>query len=157
MRNRAIALVVPDCSAVAAAIEERGGIPLFSLLSEFAAGVREGMSAPNDKFGRTAAWMIAKADKWPSKVAAFVGSHGFLGHKMREIGSRSYFHEHAPDFDLLIRRSSRHHRDPTRDTRSSAALSRFDRSLYLPPPCGGTISAIREESSKASLSLSSKI
>lgn len=55
----------------------------------------------NRKVGRTAAWMIAKAAKRPGKVAVFVGSHRFHGHELREIGFRSYFREHAPDFEVL--------------------------------------------------------
>ncbi|MGH6810393.1 MAG: LacI family DNA-binding transcriptional regulator, partial [Ensifer adhaerens] len=92
-RNQAIALVAPDYPAVTATVEElkERGIPVFSLLSDFAAGVREGyIGLNNHKVGRTAAWMIAKAAKRPGKVAAFVGSHRFLGHELREIGFRSY-------------------------------------------------------------------
>ncbi|HEV7310748.1 LacI family DNA-binding transcriptional regulator [Ensifer sp.] len=103
-RNQAIALVAPDFPAVTTAIEDlkARGIPVFSLLSDFAAGVREGyVGLNNHKVGRTAAWMIAKAAKRPGKVAAFVGSHRFLGHELREIGFRSYFREHAPDFQVL--------------------------------------------------------
>jgi LacI family transcriptional regulator len=37
----------------------------------------------------------------PGKVALFVGSHRFHGHELREIGFRSFFREHAPEFMLL--------------------------------------------------------
>ena len=63
-RNQAVALVGPDYPAVTAAVEElkEKGIPVFSLLSDFAAGVREGYVGLNNRtVGRTAAWMIAKA------------------------------------------------------------------------------------------------
>ncbi|EFG9941130.1 substrate-binding domain-containing protein, partial [Escherichia coli] len=43
----------------------------------------------------------AKCAKRPGKVALFVGSHGFHGHELREIGLRSYFREHAPQFSVL--------------------------------------------------------
>jgi len=103
-RNQAIALVGPDYPAVTAVVEEfkQRGIPVFSLLSDFATGVREGyVGLNNRKAGRTAAWMIAKAARRPGKVAAFVGSHRFHGHELREIGFRSYFRENAPEFEVL--------------------------------------------------------
>ncbi|WP_438755094.1 LacI family DNA-binding transcriptional regulator [Pararhizobium sp. O133] len=103
-RNQAVALVCPDHPAVTAVVEElrHRGIPVFSLLSDFAAGVREGYVGLNNRtVGRTAAWMIAKAARKPGKVATFIGSHRFHGHELREIGFRSYFRENAPDFEVL--------------------------------------------------------
>ena len=103
-RNQAIALVGPDYPAVTAVVEElkQRGIPVFSLLSDLATGVREGyVGLNNRKAGRTAAWMIAKAARKPGKVAVFVGSHRFHGHELREIGFRSYFRENAPEFEVL--------------------------------------------------------
>lgn len=103
-RNQAVALVCPDYPAVTAAVEElrEKGVPVFSLLSDFAAGVREGYVGLNNRtVGRTAAWMIAKAARKPGKVATFIGSHRFHGHELREIGFRSYFRENAPEFEVL--------------------------------------------------------
>lgn len=103
-RNQAVALVGPDYPAVTAAVEElrERGVPVFSLLSDLATGVREGyVGLNNRKAGRTAAWMIAKAAREPGKVACFVGSHRFHGHELREIGFRSYFRENAPDFEVV--------------------------------------------------------
>ena len=104
VRNQAVAVVCPDYPAVTAAVEDlrEKGIPVFSLLSDFAAGVREGYVGLNNRtVGRTAAWMIAKAARKPGKVATFIGSHRFHGHELREIGFRSYFRENAPDFEVL--------------------------------------------------------
>lgn len=149
-RNQAIALVAPDYPAVTAVVEElkERGIPVFSLLSDFAAGVREGyVGLNNHKVGRTAAWMIAKAAKRPGKVAAFVGSHRFLGHELREIGFRSYFREHAPDFEVLDTMVNL----DTAEITHEATLNLLQRhpdliGFYV---CGGgmegAISAIREE------------
>ncbi|RDL47436.1 HTH-type transcriptional regulator MalR [Ensifer sp. M14] len=149
-RNQAIALVAPDYPAVTAVVEElkERGIPVFSLLSDFAAGVREGyVGLNNHKVGRTAAWMIAKAAKKPGKVAAFVGSHRFLGHELREIGFRSYFREHAPDFEVLDTMVNL----DTAEITHEATLNLLQRhpdltGFYV---CGGgmegAISAIREE------------
>ncbi len=149
-RNQAIALVAPDYPAVTAVVEElkERGIPVFSLLSDFAAGIREGyIGLNNHKVGRTAAWMIAKAAKRPGKVAAFVGSHRFLGHELREIGFRSYFREHASEFEVLDTMVNL----DTAEITHEATLNLLQRhpdltGFYV---CGGgmegAISAIREE------------
>lgn len=103
-RSRAIAMVSVDHPSINAAVAElkESGIPVFSLLSDFATGVRAGyIGLNNRKAGRTAAWIIAKTAKKPGKVAVFVGSHRFLGQEMREIGFRSYFRELAPEFELI--------------------------------------------------------
>lgn len=103
-RSQSIALVAPDYPAVTAAIEElkEKGIPVFSLLSDFSTGVRQGyIGVDNRKVGRTAAWVIARSARRPGKVACFVGSHRFHGHELREIGFRSYFRENAPEFEVL--------------------------------------------------------
>ncbi|WP_284283772.1 LacI family DNA-binding transcriptional regulator [Mesorhizobium amorphae] len=103
-KTHAVALVSPDHPKVTAAVEalKVRGIPVFSLLSDFATGVREGyVGLNNRKAGRTAAWMIAKCARRPGKVAVFVGSHRFHGEELREIGLRSYFRERAPSFTVL--------------------------------------------------------
>lgn len=103
-RCRSIGLVAPDHPAITAAIDalKARGIPVFSLLSDFAAGIREGyVGVNNRKAGRTAAWMIAKTAEKPGKVAIFVGSHRFHGHELREIGFRAFFREEAPAFTVL--------------------------------------------------------
>ena len=103
-RSQSIALVAPDYPAVTAAIEElkEKDIPVFSLLSDFSTGVRQGyIGVDNRKVGRTAAWVIARSARRPGKVACFVGSHRFHGHELREIGFRSYFRENAPEFEVL--------------------------------------------------------
>ncbi len=63
-KSRAIALVGPDHPTLTVAVEalKAKGLPVFSLLSDFASGVREGyVGLDNRKVGRTAAWMISKA------------------------------------------------------------------------------------------------
>lgn len=103
-RCQAVAIVSPDYPAITAVVEElkQKNIPVFSLLSDFASGVREAyIGLNNGQVGRTAAWMIRKAAKRPGKVALFVGSHRFNGHELREIGFRSYFRECGPDFEVL--------------------------------------------------------
>ncbi|WP_095204627.1 LacI family DNA-binding transcriptional regulator [Mesorhizobium carmichaelinearum] len=103
-RCHGIAVVAPDHPKITAAVEELNakGIPVFSLVSDFAAGVRQGyIGLDNRKVGRTAAWMLSNAAKRPGKVAVFVGSHRFQAHELRDSGFRSYFREHAPTFEVL--------------------------------------------------------
>ena len=103
-RCQAIAMVAPDHPTIAAEVEalKAKGIPVFSLLSDFAAGIRQGyIGLHNLKVGRTAGWMIDRVAKQPGKVAVFVGSHRFHGHELRETGFRSYFREKAPGFEIL--------------------------------------------------------
>lgn len=103
-KNQAVAMVSPDYPAITATVEDlkQKGVPVFSLLSDFALGVREGyVGLNNRKVGRTAAWMITKSARAPGKVAVFVSSHRFNGHELREIGFRSYFRELAPQFEVL--------------------------------------------------------
>lgn len=100
----AVALVSPDHPTVTAAVAEvkARGVPVFSLLSDFATGIREGyVGIDNLKVGRTAAWMISRCARKPGKVALLVGSHRFHGHELREIGFRAFFREHAPEFTVL--------------------------------------------------------
>ena len=101
---QAIAMVAVDHPNITVAVAElrAKGMPMFSLLSDFATGIRSGyVGVDNRKVGRTAAWTISRAAKAPGKVAIFVGSQRFLGHDLREIGFRTYFREHAPEFHVL--------------------------------------------------------
>ncbi len=83
---------------------------VFSLLSDFAAGIREGyVGLDNRKVGRTAAWMISKAARRPARSPCFVGSHRFHGHELREIGFRSFFREQARNSPCLKRWSTWKH------------------------------------------------
>jgi LacI family transcriptional regulator len=103
-RAMAVAVVAPEHPAVsaAAAAVAAQGVPIFSLLSDFAPGTRAAyVGVHNGKVGRTAAWLIANCAKRPGKVALFVGSHRFHGHETREMGFRAFFREEAPDFTLL--------------------------------------------------------
>lgn len=100
----AVAATGLDHHKVTAAVSvlRQRGIPTFSLLSDFAQGVRESYVGTNNiKVGRTVAWLISKIARRPGKVAVFIGGHRFHGHELRETGFRSYFREYAPDFDLL--------------------------------------------------------
>lgn len=106
MRGRCDVLAATSVNhpEITAAVEElrEGGLSCFSLLSEFAQGVRVGYLGLNNlKVGRTAGWMIGLAAKGPGKVAIFVGGHRWHGHELRETGFRSYLREAAPRLAVL--------------------------------------------------------
>ena len=78
------------------------GIPTFSLLSDYAQGVRESYVGLNNlKVGRAVGWLMARMARRPGKVATFVGGHRYHGHELRETGLRSSFREYAPDLEVL--------------------------------------------------------
>jgi LacI family transcriptional regulator len=78
------------------------GIPTFSLLSDFAQGIRENYVGLNNlKVGRAVGWLMSSMARRPGKVATFIGGHRYHGHELRETGLRSSFREYAPDIDVL--------------------------------------------------------
>ena len=78
------------------------GIPTFSLLSDYAQGVRESYVGTNNlKVGRAVGWMMARLARRPGKVGIFIGGHRFHGHELRETGLRSAFRQYGPQFELL--------------------------------------------------------
>ncbi len=89
---------------VTAAVEDlrAQGIRVFSLLSDFAQGVRVGYLGLNNlKVGRTAGWITALGAKQPGKLLVFVGGHRFHGHELREAGYRGYLREVAPHLEVM--------------------------------------------------------
>lgn len=101
---QALAVVTIDHPTVSAAVADlrAKGVPVFSLLSDFAPGLRESyVGLNNRKAGRAAGWFIAKMAKTPGKVSILVGSSRFHGHEMREIGFRGFFREKAPAFEVI--------------------------------------------------------
>jgi len=97
----ALAMVSIEHPVITAAVAA-ARIPVFTLLSDCAEHSRAGyICIDNRKAGRSAAWLIAKTARSPGKVALFVGSHRYAGHELREIGFRSWFREHAPQFQIL--------------------------------------------------------
>ena len=146
----AIALTSLDHHTVTAAVQRlrQQGTPVFSLLSDFAQGVRESYVGLNNMMvGRTAAWFISRMAKRPGKVAIFVGSHRWHGHELRETGFRSFFREHAPRFEVLETLVNLE----TRPVTHEATLNLLDRhsdvaGFYVAGGgMEGAISALREE------------
>ncbi len=103
-RVQAVAITTIEHATINGVVSELKGrnVPVFSLLSDIAPGIREGyVGVDNRKAGRTAAWLISRMARGAGKVGIFVGSHRFWGHEMREIGFRTYFREHAPQFEVI--------------------------------------------------------
>lgn len=77
------------------------GVPTFSLLNDFAQGIRRNYIGLNNmKVGRQAAWMLTRTTA-PGKLAIFVGGKRWHGHDLREVGFRAYMREAAPGFSVL--------------------------------------------------------
>ena len=80
------------------------GVPVFSLLNDFAQGIRRNYVGSNNvKIGRVAAWMISRSVKQPGKLALFVGGNRWHGHDLREVGFRSFIRENTPRCRCSIR------------------------------------------------------
>lgn len=134
---------------VTAAVEELRdkGLRVFSLLSDFAQGVRSGYLGLNNlKVGRTAAWITALAAKGPGKLLLYVGGHRWHGHELRETGFRAYLREVAPQLEVLETVVNLETRQLTYET-TMAALSRHGdlRGIYVAGGgMEGAIAALRE-------------
>ncbi len=91
----------PEVSAAVEYLREQG-LPVFSLLSDFAQGARAGYVGLNNlKVGRTAGWLMATLSPDPGVMAIFVGGHRWHGHDLRETGFRGYLRECAPHLTVL--------------------------------------------------------
>lgn len=76
-------------------------VPVFSLLNDFAQGIRRSYIGLNNmKVGRQAAWMLTQTAT-PGRVAIFVGGNRWHGHDLREVGFRAFMRESAPGFETL--------------------------------------------------------
>lgn len=90
-----------DITQVVSELKEKS-IPTFALFNDFAPGVRHAYVGLNNiKVGRMASWMISTAANSVGKIGVFVGGHRWHGHELREMGFRSHFREHAPEFQIL--------------------------------------------------------
>ena len=100
----AIAVVAADHPYVTRAVDQlrSKGVPVFALISDLTAQGRAGfIGQDNWRVGRASAWAVSRLGKRPGKVGILVGSHRYLCQETFEMGFRSYFREHAPDFELL--------------------------------------------------------
>jgi len=103
-RADAIAMVATEHPSVGTTVAElaSAGIPVITLLSDAAPGARRAyLGLDHRKVGRTSAWLLSRCIRQPGKVAIFVGSHRFEGHELREIGTRSYLREAAPELEVI--------------------------------------------------------
>ena len=157
-QSQAVALVAIDHPTVSAAVEalKEKHIPVFSLLSDFASGVRCCyIGVDNRKAGRTAGWALAKTAPRPGKVAVFVGSHRFHGQELREIGLRAYLRENAPGFEVVETLVSLEAREIAHEA-TLDLLARHPDLVGIYVAGGGmegAISALREENMAGRLAL----
>lgn len=103
-RSQAVAMTSIDHPRITDAVAQLAerGVPVYSLLSDFAQGVRRGYVGINNlRVGRTAAWMIARGLPEGAEVGLFVGGHRWHGHELRETGFRSYCRESAAGVRVL--------------------------------------------------------
>lgn len=78
------------------------GVSVFSLLNDFAQGIRKNYVGLNNmKIGRVAAWLITRTVRAPGKLAIFVGGNRWHGHDLREAGFRSFVREADSGFSVL--------------------------------------------------------
>ncbi|MFZ5962797.1 LacI family DNA-binding transcriptional regulator [Thalassococcus sp. BH17M4-6] len=76
-------------------------VPVFSLLNDFAQGIRRSYIGLNNlKVGRQAAWMLTRIAP-PGRFAIFVGGNRWHGHDLREVGFRAFMREHGSGFETL--------------------------------------------------------
>lgn len=102
-RSQVVAATAVNSHEVSAAVRKllNREVQVFSLLNDFAQGLRQNYVGLNNlKIGRIAGWAIASTQV-PGKVAVFVGGHRWQGHELRETGFRSYFRENAQTFSVL--------------------------------------------------------
>ena len=78
------------------------GVPVFSMLNDFAQGIRRNYVGLNKiKIGRVAAWMLTRTLRQPGKLGIFVGGNRWHGHDLREVGFRSLVRDSAPAFSVM--------------------------------------------------------
>ncbi|MDU8912005.1 LacI family DNA-binding transcriptional regulator [Aestuariicoccus sp. MJ-SS9] len=81
---------------------KENGVPVISMLNDFAQGIRKNYIGLNNmKVGRLAAWMITKTSPQAGKLAIFVGGNRWHGHDLREVGFRSFVREAGQGFTML--------------------------------------------------------
>jgi LacI family transcriptional regulator len=96
-----VSAVHPLVTQAVDALAERH-IPVFALISQLSAtGSVNYVGLDNWKVGRTSAWAFHNICRAPGKLGILVGNHRYRCQEMNESGFRSYFREHAPDFQLL--------------------------------------------------------
>ncbi|WP_242494172.1 LacI family DNA-binding transcriptional regulator [Salipiger sp. IMCC34102] len=132
------------------------GVPVFSLLNDFAQGIRRSYVGLNNmKVGRVAAWLITKTVHEPGKLAIFVGGNRWHGHDLREVGFRSFVREANSGFSVLDTLVNLE----TRKLTYEATLELLDRhpdlkGLYVAGGgMEGAIAALRERHSEPQVAL----
>lgn len=96
-----VAAVHPLVTQTVDKLAERN-VPVFALISQLSAtGSVNYVGLDNWKVGRQSAWTFHMMSHRPGKIGILVGNHRYRCQEMNESGFRSYFREHAPEFQLL--------------------------------------------------------
>lgn len=149
---QAIGMIAVDHPRVTQAVTDlrAKGIPVFSILSDFAQSARAAYLGTNNlKVGRSAAFMLGRGVPRDSGavIALFVGGHLWHGHDLRETGFRSYIRRERPDITLLDTQINLDTDDLAYEA-TVALLGRYKqlRGIYC---CGGglggVVRAVKEE------------
>lgn len=145
----ALAIVAAQHPRISQAVQQvrEKGKPVFAIISALpiATGTHY-IGLDNWKVGRSAAWSIHHMAKQPGPVALFVGNHRYRCQEANEIGFRSYFREHAPEFELLDVHSTYENDQIARDLTERLLHQRPNVvGLYVAGSgLAGTLEAIRE-------------
>jgi LacI family transcriptional regulator len=132
------------------------GVRVFSLLSDFAQGVRLGYIGLNNlKIGRTAGWITALRAREPGKLLLFVGGHRWHGHELREAGFRAYLQETAPHLEVMETVINLETRQLTYETTLAVLARQPDlRGIYVAGGgMEGAIAALRESRAPGELTM----
>jgi LacI family transcriptional regulator len=100
----ALGVVAAEHPLINKAIEKISSkeVPVFALITSLNTKCGVGyVGVDSWKVGRMAAWTIANICKTPGKIGLMNGSLRYRCQELNEIGFRSYFREHAPDFQIL--------------------------------------------------------
>ena len=102
------------------------GLPVFAFVAQLSAtGLVHYVGLDNWKVGRTSAWAVESMCKKPGKIGILMGNPRYRNQEMNEVGFRSYFREHAPDFTLL---------EPISTFESSAVAQEMTEKLLVDHP-----------------------
>lgn len=145
----AIGVVSTEHPLVSSTIERLSekGIKVFALISQLTARCSVGYVGLDAwKVGRTAGWALDNICKKPGKVGILVGNHRYRCQETNESGFRSYFREHANDFELLEPQSTFENANIAREVTESILAKHPDLEGFLISGGGasGALAALRD-------------
>ncbi len=80
-------------SRIVSKLRERG-LPVFSMLNDFAPGIRQNfIGLDNYRAGRLAGWILNSTIRESGIISIMLGGNQWGAHQLREVGFRTYFRE----------------------------------------------------------------